>query len=125
MLFLDVMMPEMDGYETCRRLRENPETRNIPVVMVTALRTGNQETRALRQAQMTFSQNLLIRTEVVIRTKNLLRIKEFEDFLKQHNEILEKQVQERTAQLVESRDQTERRLHRQHTEADGGCRIQG
>ena len=43
LIFLDVMMPEMDGYETCRRLREDPATKFIPVVMVTAL--GDQESR--------------------------------------------------------------------------------
>lgn len=104
LIFLDIMMPAMDGYETCRRLRENPATKFIPVVMVTAL--GDQEARnkGLEAGANDFLTKPVDKTEIGIRAKNLLRVKEFEDFLKQHNQILEKQVQERTAQLVASRD---------------------
>jgi len=89
----------MDGYETCRRLRENPETRYIPVVMVTAL--GDQESRnkGLEAGANDFLTKPVDKTEVLIRAKNLLRVKEFEDFLKQHNELLETEVTKRTAQL--------------------------
>jgi putative two-component system response regulator len=104
LIFLDVMMPEMDGFETCRKLREDPATKFIPVVMVTAL--GDQEARnkGLEAGANDFLTKPVDNTEIAIRAKNLLRVKEFEDFLKQHNQILEKQVQERTAQLVESQD---------------------
>ena len=106
MIFLDIMMPEMDGYETCRKLRADPATKFIPIVMVTAL--GDQEARnkGLEAGANDFLTKPVDKTEITIRTKNLLRVKEFEDFLKQHNEILEKQVQERTAQLVESWEKT-------------------
>lgn len=99
MIFLDVMMPELDGYETCRRLREDPATNFIPVVMVTAL--GDQESRnkGLEAGANDFLTKPVDRTEVAIRAKNLLRVKEFEDFLKQHNEILEAEVAKRTSQL--------------------------
>jgi putative two-component system response regulator len=104
LIFLDIMMPGMNGYETCRRLREDPATKFIPVVMVTAL--GDQEARnkGLEAGANDFLTKPVDKTEIAIRAKNLLRVKEFEAFLKQHNQILEKQVQERTAQLVESRD---------------------
>jgi putative two-component system response regulator len=106
LIFLDVMMPEMDGFETCRKLREDPATKFIPVVMVTAL--GDQEARnkGLEAGANDFLTKPVDNTEIAIRAKNLLRVKEFEDFLKQHNQILEKQVQERTAQLVESWEKT-------------------
>ncbi len=47
LILLDVMMPEMDGYEVCRRLRENPRTANIPVIMVTALGNMGEKIRGL------------------------------------------------------------------------------
>jgi len=104
LIFLDIMMPGMDGYETCRRLRKDTATKLIPVVMVTAL--GDQEARnkGLEAGANDFLTKPVDKTEIAIRAKNLLKIKEFEDFLKQHNQILEKQIQERTAELVESRD---------------------
>jgi len=104
LIFLDIMMPEMDGYETCRRLRADPASSFIPVVMVTALGEQDARNKGLEAGANDFLTKPIDRTEIAIRAKNLLRVKEFEDFLKQHNLILEKQVQERTAQLVESRD---------------------
>lgn len=47
LILLDVMMPEMDGYEVCKRLRENPRTANIPVLMVTALGNTSEKIRGL------------------------------------------------------------------------------
>jgi putative two-component system response regulator len=104
MIFLDVMMPEMDGYETCRKLREEPATQFIPVVMVSAL--GDQEARnkGLEAGANDFLTKPVDKTEIAIRAKNLLRVKEFEDFLKQHNEILEAEVAKRTEQLRRSVD---------------------
>lgn len=104
LIFLDIMMPGMDGYETCRKLRTDPATKFIPIVMVTALGDQDARNKGLDAGANDFLTKPIDKTEIAIRAKNLLRVKEFEDFLKQHNEILEKQVQERTAQLVESRD---------------------
>ena len=102
LIFLDIMMPEMDGFETCRRLRENPETRYIPVVMVTALGDHDSRNKGLEAGANDFLTKPVDSTELMVRTKNLLRIKEFEDFLKVHNELLEAEVKKKTAQLRES-----------------------
>lgn len=72
--------------------------------MVTALEDQDARNKGLEVGANDFLTKPIDKIEVAIRAKNLLRVKEFGDFLKQHNEILEKQVQERTAQLVESRD---------------------
>jgi len=99
LILLDIMMPEMDGYETCRRLRENPETQHIPIVMVTALADRDSKIRGLEAGANDFLTKPVDKTEVIIRAKNLLRIKEFEDFLKHHDKLLEAEVAERTGQL--------------------------
>lgn len=104
LILLDIMMPEMDGYETCRRLRENPETQYIPIVMATALEGQDSKIRGLEAGANDFLTKPVDKAEVIIRVKNLLRIKEFEDFLKRHNEILAEQVKEKTLQLVDSRE---------------------
>ncbi|MFA4827728.1 MAG: response regulator [Thermodesulfovibrionales bacterium] len=102
LILLDIMMPEMDGYEACRRLKENPETQHIPVVMVTALADRDSRIRGLESGADDFLTKPVDSTEITLRTKNLLRVKEFEDFLNRHNEILETEVKERTAELKES-----------------------
>src|SRR5574340_417024 len=99
LILLDIMMPEMDGYETCRRLRENPETQHIPIVMITALADQDSKIRGLEAGANDFLTKPVDKTEVIIKAKNLLRIKEFEDFLKQHGKLLEAEVAERTKQL--------------------------
>jgi putative two-component system response regulator len=104
LIFLDIMMPEMDGFETCRRLRENPETRYIPVVMVTALGDQDSRNKGLEAGANDFLTKPVDKSEVLIKARNLLRIKEFEDFLKHHNELLESEVKKRTAELEESRN---------------------
>jgi putative two-component system response regulator len=99
LIFLDIMMPGMDGYETCRRLREDPASKFIPVVMVTALANQEARNKGLEAGANDFLTKPVDKTEVLTRAKNLLRVKEFEDFLKQHNEILEAEVSNRTEQL--------------------------
>ena len=102
LIFLDIMMPEMDGYEACKRLKEDAATKHIPVVMVTALADKESRIKGLEMGANDFLSKPVDISELTIRTKNLLKIKEFEDFLKVHNELLETEVREKTAQLRES-----------------------
>ena len=99
LILLDVMMPEMDGYEACKRLKSDPLTQHIPVVMVTSLADRDSRIRGLESGANDFLTKPVDSTEITLRTKNLLRVKEFEDFLEHHNEILEEEVKERTAEL--------------------------
>ncbi len=99
LIFLDIMMPEMDGYEACRRLKEDPLTQHIPVVMVTALTDRESRIKGLEAGANDFLAKPVDASELMVRAKNLLRVKEFEDFLKQHNELLESEVSKRTSQL--------------------------
>jgi putative two-component system response regulator len=99
LILLDIMMPGMDGYETCRRLKENPLSHHIPVVMVTALTDRDAKIKGLDTGASDFVTKPIDRRELMVRTKNLLKIKEFEDFLKNHNKILEEEVGKKTEEL--------------------------
>jgi putative two-component system response regulator len=98
-IFLDIMMPEMDGYQVCKLLKDNPKTQHIPVVMITALEGKDSRIRGLEAGANDFLTKPIDNTELMVRAKNLLKVKEFEDFLKQHNERLESEVAKRTGQL--------------------------
>jgi putative two-component system response regulator len=101
-ILLDIMMPEMDGFEVARRLKSSPDTRNIPIIMVTALNDRGSRLKALEIGAEEFLTKPFDRAELSIRVKNLLRLKEYADFLAEHNHRLEDQVAARTAQLSES-----------------------
>jgi putative two-component system response regulator len=110
LIFLDIMMPEMDGYETCKRLKNDVETQHIPIVMVTALADRDSKIEGLKVGANDFISKPVDSTELMIRTRNLLRVKEFEDFLKQHNELLKAEVRKKTSELRESYIDTIHRL---------------
>ena len=98
LVLLDVLMPEMDGYEVCRRLREDSSTRLLPVIMITA--SGNQEkVRALEAGADDFIQKPFDQSELLARVQSLLRIKRFQDELAELNRTLESRVQRQVEDL--------------------------
>jgi len=105
-ILLDIMMPGMDGYEVARALKVDTATKAIPIVMVTALDDRDSRLRGLEAGAEEFVTKPVDRNELRIRVRNLLRLKEFSDFLANHNRILDTQVKERTRQLVSSYRET-------------------
>lgn len=110
LIFLDIMMPEMNGFEVCRRLKSDPDTQHIPVVIVTALGDKEFKLRGLEIGANDFLTKPIDEAELLTRAQNLLRVKEFEDFLSQYNQILRKQVAEKTQELRGSYVDTIHRL---------------
>lgn len=106
LILLDIMMPDIDGFEVTRQLKANPRTRNIPIIMVTSLDSRASRLKALEMGAGEFLNKPVDRAELSIRVKNLLRLKEYADFLAEHNHRLEEQVAARTAQLAESYRET-------------------
>jgi putative two-component system response regulator len=96
------MMPGMSGHEVASRIKRDNRTRNIPVVMVTALDDRQSRLLALQSGAEEFLNKPVDRSELQVRVRNLLKLKEFNDLLSEHNELLERQVAERTRQLTEA-----------------------
>ena len=81
-VLLDVMMPEMDGFETCRRLKSDPATAHIPVVMVTALDQISDRVRGLEAGADDFLTKPVNDLQLITRVKSLVRLKSLTDELR-------------------------------------------
>ncbi len=99
LIILDIMMPVMDGYEACRILKNDEQTKNIPIIMVTAWHDREEKIKGLSVAANDFLPKPIDQTELIIRVQNLLKIKAFEDFMLRHNQTLEEEVRARTQDL--------------------------
>jgi len=86
-VLLDVMMPGMDGFETCRKIKQNPETTHIPVVMVTALSDIEDRVKGLEAGADEFLTKPINDTALFVRVKSLARMKTVIDELKLRNNI--------------------------------------
>jgi two-component system cell cycle response regulator len=82
LILLDVMMPGMDGFEVCERLKANPKTAHIPVVMVTALDQPSDRVRGLKAGADDFLTKPVNDLQLVSRVKSLLRLKTLSDELR-------------------------------------------
>ena len=104
LVLLDVLMPGMDGYETCRRIRALPQGGDVPVLFLTAL--GDLETHkaALESGADDFLTKPLNRTELLIRVRSLLRIKHLSDELRANVQVIRTQ---RDALLAAQRQKDE------------------
>ena len=105
LVLLDVLMPDMSGYDVCRRLREDPATRLLPVVMLTS--SGDQDkVDAIEAGADDFIARPLNPQELLSRLRSLLRIKEYHDTIEaqaaelaEWNRTLEQRVQSQLGQI--------------------------
>jgi class 3 adenylate cyclase/CheY-like chemotaxis protein len=105
LVLLDIVMPEMDGYEVCRRIRGDADTAYLPVVMLTA--SGDeQKLKALEAGADDFLTKPIDQSELLARVASLARIKRYQDTIEQQaaqlaewNQALESRVETQVSQL--------------------------
>jgi len=102
LILLDIMMPEMDGYEVCRRLRANEKTRDVPVIFLTAKTQKDDIVKGFEAGGQDYLTKPFDARELMVRVKTQLELKSQREILKNMNVILEEKVQERTARLKEA-----------------------
>ncbi len=86
LILLDIMMPGIDGYAVTRRLKANPETKDIPIILVTALTGDDEKERGLDAGADEFINKPVNYPELEARVKSLLRLKEYQDQLETRKE---------------------------------------
>ncbi|GAO36931.1 hypothetical protein SCT_2346 [Sulfuricella sp. T08] len=108
LILLDVMMPGMSGIEVLRRLREQPEVCDIPVIFVTADTSEQSQLEGLGRGADDYLAKPVTTTVLLARVRNILLRKRAEAELQQLNDELERRVERRTALLLEAKDEAER-----------------
>ena len=104
LILLDIMMPDMDGYEVCERLKHDPATAGIPVIFLTAKAELTDEKKGLELGAVDYITKPISPPLVMARVKNHLALKATNDFLRDQNSFLEQEVARRTKEVMASRD---------------------
>jgi putative two-component system response regulator len=106
LILLDIMMPEMDGYEVCRRLKNDPATQRIPVLFLTAMSEPEDEARGFEVGAADFIQKPISPAIVQARVRTHLQIKSYQDELARRNAWLQSALELRMAQVDQLREAT-------------------
>ncbi|WP_200960170.1 HD-GYP domain-containing protein [Pelomonas sp. Root1217] len=106
LIVLDVMMPELDGYEVCRQLKADPATRRVPVIFLTALTRPEDESAGFQVGGADFIHKPFNPATVLARVRTHLQLKLAEDQLLRHNELLSGELGARRREVERLRDTT-------------------
>lgn len=106
LILLDIVMPDMDGYEVCRRLKLHAKTQEIPVIFLTSRSDAEDEERGFALGAVDYITKPISPPIVLARVSTHLRLKNVRDFLKDKNIYLEREVTRRTQEVGKIQDVT-------------------
>jgi putative two-component system response regulator len=106
LILLDIMMPEMDGYEVCKRLKSYPQTKRIPVIFLTAMAEVQDETKGLALGAVDYITKPISPPIVMARVRTHLALKSAADFLIDKNAFLKSEVEKQTRMVEAIQDVT-------------------
>ncbi len=110
LVLLDIVMPEMDGYEVCSRLMASVHTRDIPIIFITAQDDEREETKGFKIGAVDYIKKPFNPTVVKARVETHLSLKRAQKALKNQNAVLKEKVRERTAELENTQIEIVKRL---------------
>ncbi len=102
LILLDIMMPEMDGYEVCRRLKDDEATRHIPVLFLTALADAADEAKGLALGAVDYITKPIHPDLVRARVRNHLELKRYQNHLEEMVRLRTRELQLTQAVMIES-----------------------
>ncbi|MCP4696352.1 MAG: response regulator [Gammaproteobacteria bacterium] len=103
-ILLDVLMPRLDGFETCRRLKADPQTSEIPVIFMTALTETVDKVKGFEIGAVDYITKPFQQEEVLARINTHLTLKRQAEQLRDSERILEQRVREKTKELAEAHE---------------------
>jgi putative two-component system response regulator len=106
LILLDIMMPEMDGYEVCRLLKADRKTREIPIIFLTAMTAREDEEKGLKLGAVDYIAKPISPPIVIARVETHLKLKASADYLKNKAAFLEAEVNRRTREVIAIQDVT-------------------
>lgn len=107
LILLDIMMPEMDGYEVLDQLRADPETADIPVIFVSALSSDSDEARGLALGAVDYIAKPVVPSLLLARVRTQLELKDARDWLRDRNATLAREVARQTREVVAAKNAAE------------------
>jgi PAS domain S-box-containing protein len=102
LILLDVMMPGMDGFEVTRRIRQDPKTRLMPIILVTALKETEDRIQGIKAGCDDYISKPFDKMELLARVQSLLKIKAYNDMMSNYRKELESNVINMTQELKQS-----------------------
>lgn len=119
LVLLDIIMPGIDGYEVLHQIRQDPETEELPVVMVTGRNDKEERIRAFKAGVNDFIMKPIDMSELAVRMSYLLKMKEAQDIINRSKQELEEMLEKRTEVLrkaLEELASAKRLAHNAHLE---------
>jgi putative two-component system response regulator len=104
LILLDVMMPGLSGHEVAQQLKREPRTREIPIIFLTAMAGTEDEIHGLELGAVDYITKPVRPALVLARVDTQLKLKAAKDFLRDHNDYLEKEVERRTREVIAIQD---------------------
>jgi PAS domain S-box-containing protein len=102
LILLDVMMPGMDGFEVTRRIRQDPKTRLMPIILVTALQETEDRIKGIKAGCDDYISKPFDKMELLARVQSLLKVKAYNDMMINYRKELESEVINMTEKLKQS-----------------------
>lgn len=104
LILLDIQMPGLNGFEVCSIIKKNEKVKDIPVLFLTGLRDYESRIKGLRVGANDFISKPVEAPELILRVRNMLKIREYSKFLKKYNETLQKEIDKKTYEIRQVND---------------------